>query len=48
MFFGDAPTAFSNIARAMRPGGRLVMLSWQPLQRNEWISTFRQGLRRRP
>ncbi|MGH3932459.1 MAG: class I SAM-dependent methyltransferase [Pseudonocardiaceae bacterium] len=41
MFFGDAPAAFRNIARAMRPGGRLVLLSWQPLARNEWISALR-------
>lgn len=40
MFFGDALAAFTNIARAMRPGGRLVLLAWQPLQRNEWVSAF--------
>lgn len=44
MFFGDAPATFTNIARAMRPGGRLVLLSWQPLRRNEWISAFRAAL----
>ncbi|HET6499572.1 MAG TPA: class I SAM-dependent methyltransferase [Amycolatopsis sp.] len=41
MFFGDAPAAFRNIARAMRPGGRLVLLAWQPFECNEWLSTFR-------
>jgi SAM-dependent methyltransferase len=41
MFFGDALAAFRNIARAMRPGGRLALLAWQPLERNEWVSTFR-------
>lgn len=41
MFFGDPPAAFSNIARALRPGGRLVLLSWQPVERNEWFSVFR-------
>ncbi|MGH3547215.1 MAG: hypothetical protein ACRDQU_03635 [Pseudonocardiaceae bacterium] len=40
MFFGDAPAAFTNIARAARPGGRLVLLALQPLQRNDWISAF--------
>ncbi|KAA2261591.1 methyltransferase domain-containing protein [Solihabitans fulvus] len=45
IFFGDAPAAFANIARATRPGGRLVLLSWQPLARNEWISSFRAALR---
>jgi SAM-dependent methyltransferase len=44
MFFGTAAVAFRNIARAVRPGGRLVLLSWQPLVRNEWVSTFRAAL----
>jgi SAM-dependent methyltransferase len=37
MFFGDPHAAFTNIARALRPGGRLVLLVWQPFVRNEWI-----------
>jgi SAM-dependent methyltransferase len=37
MFFGDPHAAFANIARALRPGGRLVLLVWQPFVRNEWI-----------
>ena len=37
MFFGDPVAAFTNIARALRPGGRLVMLAWQGLEPNEWI-----------
>jgi len=37
MFFGDAVAAFTNIAHALRPGGRLVLLTWQPLLDNEWI-----------
>lgn len=37
MFFGDPVAAFANIARALRPGGRLVLLVWQPLDRNEWL-----------
>jgi SAM-dependent methyltransferase len=37
MFFGDPVTAFTNIARAVRPGGRLVLLTWQSLEHNEWI-----------
>jgi SAM-dependent methyltransferase len=36
MFFGDLVAAFTNIARALRPGGRLVLVTWQPLARNEW------------
>ena len=37
MFFGDPTAAFLNIGRALRPGGRLVLLSWQPMVRNEWV-----------
>lgn len=44
MFFGDPPAAFTNIARAMRPGGRLVLLTWQRPERNEWQSAFRTAL----
>jgi SAM-dependent methyltransferase len=41
MFFGDPHAAFTNIARATRPGGRLVLLTWQPHERNEWLTVFR-------
>jgi SAM-dependent methyltransferase len=37
MFFGNPTRAFANIARALRPGGRLTMLVWQGPGRNEWI-----------
>jgi SAM-dependent methyltransferase len=37
MFFGDPTTAFTNIAQALRPGGRLVVLVWQGPRPNEWI-----------
>jgi SAM-dependent methyltransferase len=40
MFFADPVAAFGNVARALRPRGRLVLLTWQPLERNEWISTI--------
>ena len=40
MFFGDPAAAFTNLARALQPGGRLVLLVWQPLARNEWISVI--------
>lgn len=43
MFFGDAPAAFANLARAMRPGGRLVLLTWQPYARQEWLTAFRSA-----
>ena len=40
MFFGDPVQAFTNIARALKPGARLALLTWQPLARNEWIREF--------
>jgi len=37
MFFGDPVAAFTNIGRALRPAGRLALLTWQPVPDNEWI-----------
>jgi SAM-dependent methyltransferase len=37
MFFGDHVAAFRNIGCALRAGGRLVLVTWQPLAGNEWI-----------
>lgn len=44
MFFGDASAAFANIARALCADARLVLLAWQPLDRNEFLSAFRTCL----
>jgi SAM-dependent methyltransferase len=44
MFFADPGAAFANIRRALRPGGRLVMMVWQAADRNEWDVTIRQSL----
>lgn len=44
MFFGDPLAAFTNIARAVRAGGRLTMLVWQSPESNEWISELRGAL----
>jgi SAM-dependent methyltransferase len=44
MFFGDPVAAFANIGRAVRPGGRLALLAWQGLARNEWIRTVLEPL----
>jgi len=44
MFFADPPAAFANIASAVRSGGRLAMLVWQPLAANEWITAMRGAL----
>ncbi len=40
MFFGDPVAAFTNLARALRPAGRIVLLTWQPFERNEWLQAF--------
>lgn len=37
MFFAQPDAAFTNIAGAVRPGGRLALLAWQAAERNEWI-----------
>jgi SAM-dependent methyltransferase len=44
MFFNDQVAAFSNIGRALRPGGRLAVMSWQELARNEWLLALREAL----
>jgi SAM-dependent methyltransferase len=40
MFFGRPDAAFANLANALRPGGRLALLCWQPARRNEWFRAF--------
>lgn len=44
MFFGDPVAAFGNIGRALRPGGRLVVMVWQSRERNEWATAIREAL----
>jgi SAM-dependent methyltransferase len=36
MFFDDPVAAFTALYRALRPGGRLVLLTWQGPERNPW------------
>ena len=43
-FFGDLAAAWTNIGRALEPGGRLAMLTWQPVQANEWMSEIGSAL----
>ncbi|WP_024796118.1 class I SAM-dependent methyltransferase [Tomitella biformata] len=38
MFFDDPRAAFRNIAHALRPGGRLSYVCWQPAKENPHIS----------
>jgi SAM-dependent methyltransferase len=44
MFFSDPNMAFRNIARAVRAGGRLVMMVWRAHDRNEWAVAIDQAL----
>ena len=44
MFFSDPVAAFGNIGTALRPGGRLALLAWRELARNEWIFALRDAL----
>jgi len=51
IFFGDPAAAFGNLARALRPGGRMSLLVWQPADDNEWfldIATALSGGRQLP
>ncbi len=36
MFFSDPVVAFANIASALHPAGRLVLLVWQHCELNQW------------
>jgi SAM-dependent methyltransferase len=44
MFFGDPVRAFTNLAGALRPGGRVGLLAWREMARNDWLSTLRGAL----
>jgi SAM-dependent methyltransferase len=41
MFFGDPVAAFANLARSLRPGGRVALLVWQRVAEQEWFAAFR-------
>jgi SAM-dependent methyltransferase len=38
MFFHDTAAAFGNLARALRPGGRLAFACWQGPLKSEWVA----------
>jgi SAM-dependent methyltransferase len=38
MFFADPIAAFANLARALRPGGRVAFACWQSLFANQWVA----------
>jgi SAM-dependent methyltransferase len=44
MFFGDPVAAFTNIHGALREGGRLALVVWQELARNEWLLVMRGAI----
>lgn len=44
MFFGDPVAAFANLARALRPGGRLTLLTWQSFERNEFMNAVSRAV----
>jgi SAM-dependent methyltransferase len=44
MFFGDRVAGLTNVARALRPGGRLALLTWQPFPHQEWIRELSTAL----
>jgi len=38
MFFDDPVSAFTNLRRALAPGGRTAFVCWQGLEANEWVA----------
>jgi len=44
MFFSDQVGALTNIGRALRPHGRLLLVSWRSARENDWISVLREAL----
>jgi SAM-dependent methyltransferase len=47
MFFTDPVAAFANLARALRPGARVVLVAWAELARNPWFALPRDAAERR-
>jgi SAM-dependent methyltransferase len=37
MFFDDPVTAFANLGRALKPGGRIAFTCWRELAVNDWL-----------
>jgi SAM-dependent methyltransferase len=38
MFFADSVAAFTNLARALRPGGRVAFVCWRSFPENPWMA----------
>jgi SAM-dependent methyltransferase len=43
MFFDQPQVAFANLALSMRPGGRLVFVCWDVMERNPWMFVSRNA-----
>ena len=41
---GEENAAFTNLRTALKPGGRIVLLVWQVLENNEWLTELRRAL----
>ena len=48
MFFSDPQIAFGNVARALRPRARMVLLVWQGRNHNPWVTDIDDVLRGPP
>jgi ubiquinone/menaquinone biosynthesis C-methylase UbiE len=39
MFFSNPVAAMRNISRALKPGGRLMFITWRGIEHNPWLGT---------
>jgi SAM-dependent methyltransferase len=46
MFFADPVAAFANLARALKPGGRLVFVCWRDRRENRWVRVAVEAARK--
>lgn len=46
MFFDEPVAAFTNVHRALRPGGRLAFVCWRDLGDNRWVTEVRDATTR--
>lgn len=44
MFFDDPVAAFTNVRHGLGAGGRLALLAWRELARNEWLTAIPAAL----
>ena len=44
MFFEDTGAAFANLARALKPGGRMVFATWAAGPKNPWFTMPRDAM----